>query len=102
MKSPNILELSGIGDPAVLGPLGIFVQLDLPAVGANMQDHVIGTRPICSTLTLLNMVCRVSLVCRVSSREIRGVHDYAAGPCLCDAVAEILVRALLLLTPSRY
>ncbi|KAH9849915.1 GMC oxidoreductase [Lenzites betulinus] len=41
IKSPHILELSGIGDRAILEPLGIPVQLDLPPVGANVQDHLI-------------------------------------------------------------
>ncbi|KDQ20128.1 hypothetical protein BOTBODRAFT_27541 [Botryobasidium botryosum FD-172 SS1] len=39
LKSPQILELSGIGDPKVLKPLGIDVHVDLPGVGANMQEH---------------------------------------------------------------
>ncbi|KAI0695502.1 GMC oxidoreductase [Cerioporus squamosus] len=43
IKSPHILELSGIGDKNVLEPLGIPVQLDLPSVGTNLQDHVIFT-----------------------------------------------------------
>ncbi|KZT05785.1 GMC oxidoreductase [Laetiporus sulphureus 93-53] len=40
IKSPNILELSGIGDRAILEPLGIPVVHNLPAVGTNIQDHV--------------------------------------------------------------
>ncbi|KDQ20127.1 hypothetical protein BOTBODRAFT_387359 [Botryobasidium botryosum FD-172 SS1] len=39
LKSPQVLELSGVGDPKVLKPLGIEVHVDLPGVGANMQDH---------------------------------------------------------------
>ena len=38
--TPKLLELSGIGDPAILGPLGIPVRLGRPAVGANLQDHL--------------------------------------------------------------
>ncbi len=38
--SPQILLLSGIGDGAVLQALGIPVQHNLPAVGANFHDHV--------------------------------------------------------------
>jgi len=40
LKSPQILELSGIGDPNILKPLGIDVRIDLPGVGANVQDHM--------------------------------------------------------------
>ncbi|KAI0929980.1 hypothetical protein AcV5_006805 [Taiwanofungus camphoratus] len=43
IKSPQILELSGIGDRTILEPLGIPVQKHLPAVGTNVQDHAIHT-----------------------------------------------------------
>ena len=39
MKSPQILELSGIGDPKVLSKIGVETKVDLPGVGANVQDH---------------------------------------------------------------
>ena len=38
--SPQLLELSGIGDPRRLGGLGIPVLAPLPAVGRGLQDHV--------------------------------------------------------------
>ncbi|MET4807198.1 GMC family oxidoreductase N-terminal domain-containing protein [Limibacillus sp. MBR-115] len=38
--SPNILELSGIGQEQRLRDLGIPVVLDLPGVGENLQDHL--------------------------------------------------------------
>jgi hypothetical protein len=34
------LELSGIGDPEVLSKIGVPVKVALPAVGANVQEHV--------------------------------------------------------------
>ena len=40
MKSPQILELSGIGDPEVLKKIGVETKVDLPAVGTNIQDHL--------------------------------------------------------------
>ncbi|MDB5410927.1 MAG: glucose-methanol-choline oxidoreductase [Rhodospirillales bacterium] len=40
INSPQLLLLSGIGDPAALDALGIPVVGDLPAVGRNLQDHV--------------------------------------------------------------
>jgi choline dehydrogenase len=39
VKSPHILELSGIGDPALLASLGIPVLHALPGVGENYRDH---------------------------------------------------------------
>jgi choline dehydrogenase len=38
--SPHILQLSGIGPGALLQQHGIKVELDLPGVGANLQDHL--------------------------------------------------------------
>ena len=40
VKSPQILELSGIGRPDVLQKHGIAVQHELPAVGENFRDHI--------------------------------------------------------------
>ncbi len=39
-NSPQLLQLSGIGDPAHLEGLGIDVVADLPGVGENLQDHL--------------------------------------------------------------
>ena len=38
--TPQLLQLSGIGDPDHLRPLGIEVVHDLPGVGENLQDHL--------------------------------------------------------------
>jgi choline dehydrogenase len=37
--SPHILQLSGIGDPELLGNIGVPVVHELRGVGRNMQDH---------------------------------------------------------------
>lgn len=39
--SPTILLRSGIGPAAALQQLDVDVQLDLPGVGANLQDHLV-------------------------------------------------------------
>lgn len=41
-NSPQLLMLSGIGPAAQLREKGIDVQVDLPGVGENLQDHPIG------------------------------------------------------------
>ena len=41
MKTPQILELSGIGDSNLLQRYGINVIRDLPQVGENLQDHLV-------------------------------------------------------------
>ena len=38
--SPQLLELSGIGDPDVLRAAGVECLVSNPEVGANLQDHV--------------------------------------------------------------
>jgi choline dehydrogenase len=40
INSPQLLQLSGVGNAAELEPLGIEVVHDLPAVGENLQDHL--------------------------------------------------------------
>ncbi len=38
--SPQILQLSGVGNALELDPLGVDMIHDLPTVGENMQDHL--------------------------------------------------------------
>ena len=40
--SPQLLELSGIGNPDVLTKAGIPVEHSLPAVGDGLRDHMVG------------------------------------------------------------
>ena len=40
INSPQLLQLSGVGDDEHLGSLGIPVVNDLPGVGENLQDHL--------------------------------------------------------------
>lgn len=40
IQSPQLLMLSGIGEPAELKKQGIDVKFPLPGVGKNLQDHV--------------------------------------------------------------
>jgi 4-pyridoxate dehydrogenase len=40
INTPQLLNLSGIGDPAELAAHGIETRLALPQVGKNLQDHV--------------------------------------------------------------
>ncbi|TEY80881.1 hypothetical protein BOTCAL_0036g00090 [Botryotinia calthae] len=39
IHTPQILELSGIGQPYILEQLGLPVHVNLPGVGENFQDH---------------------------------------------------------------
>jgi len=40
INSPQLLQLSGVGDAKDLAALGIDVVADLPGVGQNLQDHL--------------------------------------------------------------
>ncbi|KAG9047354.1 hypothetical protein FS837_002515, partial [Tulasnella sp. UAMH 9824] len=40
LKTPQLLELSGIGNKTLLKKYGITPLVDLPGVGENLQDHV--------------------------------------------------------------
>ena len=40
INTPQLLQLSGCGDPNHLGPLDIPVVTELPGVGQNLQDHL--------------------------------------------------------------
>jgi choline dehydrogenase len=40
INSPQLLQLSGIADPALLARFGIAIQHAAPAVGRNLQDHL--------------------------------------------------------------
>lgn len=59
--SPQLLELSGIGDAGVLRSAGIETRVNLPTVGANLQDHF-----------------QVKLVFRVRSKIT--INDVLASP----------------------
>jgi choline dehydrogenase len=40
INSPQVLQVSGVGNAGELGALGIDVVHDLPGVGENLQDHL--------------------------------------------------------------
>ena len=40
VSSPQLLELSGIGNPDILNAAGITVKVDNPNVGENLQEHM--------------------------------------------------------------
>ncbi|KAK7462794.1 hypothetical protein VKT23_007375 [Stygiomarasmius scandens] len=41
IQTPQLLELSGIGDSDILNQFGITPVIDLPGVGENLQDHLL-------------------------------------------------------------
>jgi choline dehydrogenase-like flavoprotein len=67
--SPQILQLSGIGPAEFLRSRGVDVQLDLPGVGENLQDHLqiraifktVGAKTLNTLLSSLPGKARVAL-----------------------------------------
>ena len=56
-NSPQLLELSGIGDPEVLACAGVEARHRLPGVGKNLQDHIqVRTTYECSSPITINDV----------------------------------------------
>lgn len=56
--SPQLLQLSGVGDAALLQQHGIAVVADLPAVGQNLQDHLAVSYFYRTSVPTLNNVLR--------------------------------------------
>ena len=54
VNSPQLLQLSGIGDAALLKSLGIVPLVDAKAVGQNLQDHLAVSYFYGSTVPTLN------------------------------------------------
>ena len=63
VQSPQLLELSGIGQGELLGSLGIDVVRDLPGVGENYRDHY-----------LSSVVWRVKGTARTLNEDTRGTR----------------------------
>jgi choline dehydrogenase-like flavoprotein len=40
LHTPQLLQVSGIGDPALLSKIDVPTVVDLPAVGQSLHDHV--------------------------------------------------------------
>lgn len=40
IQSPQLLELSGIGNASILAAAGVDTIVDLPGIGENLQDHI--------------------------------------------------------------
>lgn len=54
VDTPKLLQLSGIGDGAMLAGKGIETRHHLPAVGRNLQDHLCASLYYRSTVPTLN------------------------------------------------
>ncbi|KAJ4000446.1 alcohol oxidase [Lentinula boryana] len=62
IQSPQLLELSGIGNSSILKSVGIEPLIDLPEVGENMQDHVFAPAQYQLKPGVLTFVCYALLL----------------------------------------
>ena len=83
VQSPQILELSGVGNPELLREHGIDVVHDLPGVGENYQDHYVcrTVHRINKPITLNEKTRGLSLVGEVLKYAVarRGALSLTAG-----------------------
>lgn len=54
VQSPQILELIGIGNPAILSNAGVETKVNSPRVGENVQDHIMAVSIYEVDLALFN------------------------------------------------
>ena len=92
INTPQLLLLSGVGPASHLEEIGVPVQLDLPGVGANLQDHLDvctlykSTQPLSYDFGLLDEA-RVALRYWLHRRG-PGVSNIAeAGGFICSSLA---------------
>lgn len=71
-NTPQLLMLSGVGDPAALVEAGVVPQVPLPGVGANLQDRYEG-----AVVAELERPIGLVAPCRIGASE-------AEDPCLQD------------------
>ncbi|KAI0390635.1 GMC oxidoreductase [Xylariaceae sp. FL0594] len=78
VQSPQLLELSGIGDPQILSNAGVDVKVANPNVGENLQDHLMTTfvHGVDPTLQKLNKSAWASPYCYLPVSEASAKENF--------------------------
>ncbi|KAI0174050.1 GMC oxidoreductase [Pestalotiopsis sp. NC0098] len=86
--TPQILQVSGIGDAAYLSSINVSTIVDLPAVGQNFHDHILLTtvNTIVAPLTASNLTTNATYA--AESRELYDTEQ--TGP-YADSTGDFLV-----------
>jgi choline dehydrogenase len=83
INSPQLLQLSGIGDPAHLQSIGVPLKTALPGVGANFHDHYVArvVREIKGRITVNEQSRGLRLAWQVARWAMfgDGILTYSAG-----------------------
>lgn len=109
VNSPHVLQVSGIGPAEHLRSLGIAVLADMPAVGANLQDHFVSRvqHRVRDSLSTNQLARGLRLVGEVARFVLRGNGALTFGV----TTAQVFARSReglaspdlqLLFTPASY
>ena len=109
VNSPHVLQMSGIGPAEHLRGLGIDVLADMPAVGANLQDHYVSRvqHRVRDSLSTNQLARGVRLLGEVARFVLRGNGALTFGV----TTAQVFARSReglaspdlqLLFTPASY
>lgn len=83
INSPQVLQLSGIGDPDHLAKIGVPVKVALPGVGRNLNDHYVARvdRRVHGKITVNEQARGWRLGVEVAKYVLfgSGIMTYAAG-----------------------
>ncbi|CZR68050.1 related to alcohol oxidase [Phialocephala subalpina] len=84
LHTPQILQLSGIGDSTLLSSINVTTIVDLPAVGRNLQDHVLlaVVNSITAPLTAANLTSNATYAAEMLAlyeSEYTGPYACATG-----------------------
>lgn len=108
INSPQLLQLSGIGDPDWLRAVGVSPVVDLPGVGRNLQDHLditaqIETRSAVSeglSAAALPRWMRAALAAASGQSGLFGANPIQGGAFLSSSQAGALPDLQLVFTPA--
>jgi choline dehydrogenase-like flavoprotein len=98
VQSPQILELSGIGDPKVLKAAGVKCLVELPGVGNNFQDHVLGV--LSYQLKPGNMSLDGLYQPQVMEAAMKSLMEGGAGPLTCISSCQGFFPYKMMVSPE--
>jgi choline dehydrogenase-like flavoprotein len=83
-QTPGLLELSGIGNAAILEKYGIPVVMHLPSVGENLQDHIriqvsYRLKPEYPSFDVLKNATRAAAELALYNADRVSLYDYTAS-----------------------
>jgi choline dehydrogenase-like flavoprotein len=86
INSPQILELSGIGNPEILRAAGIEPKIENRAIGENFQDHVVVAQVYETTdgVPTLDSIAKPEIM----QAALKSLTEEANGPLTCTSTVQ--------------